>query len=152
MPAFGHGWRWQALLSYLVAVGAGAMVQVHSVLATCSVVLARAGEAGVALGHNVDVHWAWAAKPQCVSTGSQESSASHLPSPLLWPVPQPAASPSPSPRTEGSWSSPASTSSSARVPLIQPLSSGGKNHSGTSFRSTSAVKPITVISLIRFGC
>lgn len=70
MPAFGHGWWWRGLLSYLVAIGAGAMVQVHSILATRSVVLAWAGEAGIALGHNVDVHWAWAAKPPCVSTRS----------------------------------------------------------------------------------
>ena len=47
-------WGWPA---YLVAVGAGAAVQLCRVPAARAVVLARAGEAGVALGHNVDVHW-----------------------------------------------------------------------------------------------
>lgn len=45
--------------AYLVAVGAGAAVPLHGVLAACAVVLARAGEAGVTLGHDADVHWPW---------------------------------------------------------------------------------------------
>lgn len=53
--------------SYLVAVGTGTVVQLHGILAACPVVLAWAGEAGVALGHDVDVHWPWTAKPLSVS-------------------------------------------------------------------------------------
>lgn len=50
-------------MPYLVAVGAGAAVQLHGIRAACPIVLAWTGEAGVALGHNVDVYWPWAAKP-----------------------------------------------------------------------------------------
>ena len=52
-PAAGR-WGWPA---YLVAMGAGAAVPLHRVLAARAVVLARTGEAGIALGHDVDVHW-----------------------------------------------------------------------------------------------
>lgn len=55
--------------AYLVAVGTGAAVQLHGVLAARPIVPARAGEAGVALGHNADVHWPWTAEPQAVGGG-----------------------------------------------------------------------------------
>lgn len=58
-------WRGRGLPPYLVAIGAGAAVPLHGVLAARPVVLAWAGKAGVALGHDVDVHWSWTAKPQC---------------------------------------------------------------------------------------
>lgn len=48
------------LLPYLVAIGAGATVRVHRILSARPIVLARAGEAGIALGCNVDVHGPWA--------------------------------------------------------------------------------------------
>lgn len=50
--------------AYLVAVGAGTAVQLHRVLGACPVILAWAGEAGIAFGCNVDVHRPWAAKPE----------------------------------------------------------------------------------------
>lgn len=52
----GHEW-WQSLLPYLVAVGAGTAVLLHRILTASAVVLAWAREAGVALGHDVNVHW-----------------------------------------------------------------------------------------------
>lgn len=55
----------RALLPYLVAVGAGTVVLLHGVLTACAIVLAWAREAGVALGHDVNVHWPWGAKPAC---------------------------------------------------------------------------------------
>lgn len=55
----------QSLPPYLVAVGAGAAELLHRILTARAVVLARAGEAGVALGHDVNVHWPWVAKPEC---------------------------------------------------------------------------------------
>lgn len=61
----GQEWRGQSLPPYLVAVGAGAAVLLHGILTARAVVLARAGEAGVALGHDVNVHWPWVAKPEC---------------------------------------------------------------------------------------
>lgn len=61
----GHGGWGRGSLSYLVAIGAGAAVQLHGILAARPVVLARAGDAAIALGHNVDVHWPWTAKPGC---------------------------------------------------------------------------------------
>lgn len=64
-PPWAMDGRGRGLLSYLVAIGAGAAVLLHGILATCPVVLARAGKAGIALGHNVDVHWPWTAKPEC---------------------------------------------------------------------------------------
>lgn len=47
----------QSLLPYLVAVGAGTAVVLHRILTASAIVLARAREAGVALGYDVDVHW-----------------------------------------------------------------------------------------------
>lgn len=47
----------QSLLPYLVAVGAGTAVVFHRILTASAIVLARAREAGVALGHDVNVHW-----------------------------------------------------------------------------------------------
>ena len=63
-PPWAVDGRGRGLLSYLVAVGAGAAVLLHGILATRPVVPARAGEAGIALGHNVDVHWPWTAKAE----------------------------------------------------------------------------------------
>lgn len=65
-PSLGQEWWGQGLSSYLVAIGAGAVVQLHRILATRPVVLAGAGEAGIALGYNVDVHWPWTAKAQSI--------------------------------------------------------------------------------------
>lgn len=104
--------------SHLVAVGAGAAVELHGVLAARPVVLAGAGEAGVALGHNADVHRPCVAKPRSVGGRSPKG--------LTVTPPQPAASPSPSPCAEGGWPSAASTQSPARVPCTLSLSSGGE--------------------------
>lgn len=65
VPSWGRGGWGQGFLSYLVAIGAGAAVQLHGILAARPVVLAWAGEAGIALSCNVDVHWPWTAKPEC---------------------------------------------------------------------------------------
>lgn len=59
----------------LVAIGAGAVVQLHRILATRPVVLAGAGEAGIALGYNVDVHWPFAL--ESVRGGGEQESVSH---------------------------------------------------------------------------
>lgn len=69
----------QSLPPYLVAVGAGAAVLLHGVLTARAVVLARAGEAGVALGHDVDVHWPWGAKPECGWQLSEKANSPPLP-------------------------------------------------------------------------
>ena len=66
-------------MSYLVAIGAGTAVELHRVLAACPVVLAWAGEAGVALGHNVDVHWPCIAKPLSVGGRSPKGLSPSLP-------------------------------------------------------------------------
>lgn len=65
-PLLGPGGVGAGPPSYLVAIGAGAVVQLHTILGTRPVVLARAGEAGIALGYNVDVHWPWTAKAQSI--------------------------------------------------------------------------------------
>ena len=59
----------------LVAVGAGAAVLLHGILTASAVVLARAREAGVALGHDVNVHWPFALEP--VSGGGEQESVCH---------------------------------------------------------------------------
>lgn len=65
-PSLGQEWWGRGLPSYLVAIGTGAVVQLHRILATRPVVLAWAGEAGIALGYNVDVHRPWTAKAQSI--------------------------------------------------------------------------------------
>lgn len=65
-PRTSKGGGGRDLLPYLVAVGAGAAVQLHRILATGPIVLAWAGEAGIALGHNADIHRPWTVKPQSV--------------------------------------------------------------------------------------
>lgn len=120
-------WRGRGLPPYLVAIGAGAAVPLHGVLAARPVVLAWPGKAGVALGHDVDVHWSWTAKTQCwwqvPKWAHCHTSLPLCPGPFLSQLLVP---PHFHAKRTDSWPSPARTSSPARVPLILPLSNEDK--------------------------